>query len=153
MFSFGELHEWTHPPAFKARWMRLHARSELGVAVQNQKRLLASPTTPELLKCVVDVHFKYFCRCALRPRALLRDLDQRLMVTRHQLRRGFKVAFQSTSAICGDSGHGGRAPISSAILRFQYERSSRTANSSWSRCRSSPIFGMKYYHTSERSGP
>src|SRR5215510_681068 len=71
MFSFGGLHEWTHTPAFKARWRRLHARSELGVAVQNQKRLLASPTTPELLKRVVYVHFKCFFRCALRPWAPL----------------------------------------------------------------------------------
>ena len=30
----------------KARWMQLHFRSELGVAVHNQKQLLASPTTP-----------------------------------------------------------------------------------------------------------
>src|SRR5215467_12394632 len=71
MFSFGGLNEWTHTPAFKARWMRLYARSELGVAVHNQKWLLASPTTPELLKRVVYVHFKYFFRCALRPRAPL----------------------------------------------------------------------------------
>src|SRR5262250_58340 len=71
MFSFGGLNEWTHTPAFKARWMRLHARSELGVAVHNQKRLLASPTTPDLLKRVVSVHVKYFFRCALRPWAPL----------------------------------------------------------------------------------
>src|SRR5215813_12383674 len=71
MFSFGGLNEWTHTPAFKSGWMRLPARSELGVAVQNQKRLLASPTTPELLKRLVYVHCKYFCRCALRPWAPL----------------------------------------------------------------------------------
>src|SRR5215471_8906892 len=51
--------------------MRLHARSGLGVAIHNQKRLLASPTTPELLKRVVYVHFKYLCRCALRAWAPL----------------------------------------------------------------------------------
>src|SRR5215471_13096597 len=44
---------------------------ELGVAVHDQKRLLACPTTPEFLKRVVSVHFKYFCRCALRPWAPL----------------------------------------------------------------------------------
>ena len=66
-----ELNEWTHTSAFKPKWMRLHARSELGVAVQNQKRLLTSPTTPELLKRVVYVHFKYFCRCTLRSWAPL----------------------------------------------------------------------------------
>src|SRR5215470_10094750 len=71
MFSFGGRNEWTHTPAFKPWWRRLHARSELGVAVHNQKRLLASPTTPELLERVVYVHFKYFSRCALRPWAPL----------------------------------------------------------------------------------
>src|SRR5215470_16153359 len=44
---------------------------ELGVAVHDQKWLLASPTTPELLKRVVYVHFKDLFRCALWPRAPL----------------------------------------------------------------------------------
>src|SRR5262252_7609163 len=92
MFSFGGRNVWTHTPAFKARWMRLHAWSELGVAVHNQKRLLASPTTPELLKRVVSVHFKYFFRCALRPWAPLlggcrKEFCHRCLLLREALRR------------------------------------------------------------------